>query len=184
MHICSGRREEPWRGLLAGLISGVAATIAMSMFQSAWNATTQRRFPSKNNSDALARCPSPQPNDVETTRMLVDRVAVLGGFEFSDAASAETALALHYGIGAAGAYAYFLFRNVALPRFHKEHPLLTGAVFGAAFFLTADLAVLPLLGFPNKGSRSPLGTQFYGFSSHVVYGVTAAATCNLVGKFL
>ncbi|HEV2469769.1 MAG TPA: hypothetical protein VGS78_11280 [Candidatus Sulfotelmatobacter sp.] len=116
--------------------------------------------------------------------MLVDRIADLGGLKFSDAASAETALVLHYGIGAAGGYTYRFFRNVALPRFNKEHPLLTGAAFGVALFLTADLAVLPLLGFSNKGSRSPLGTPFYGISSHVVYGVTAAATCNLAGKFL
>lgn len=116
--------------------------------------------------------------------MLVNRIADFGGFELSGPARAKTALALHYGVGTGGGYLYFFLGSVAFPRFQKEHPLLTGAAFGAGWFLAADFAALLLMGFPNNGSESPLGTRFYGISSHVVYGVTAAETCNVVRKLL
>lgn len=185
MRDCVQTRKRPFRvRLLAGLIGGFAATIAMSRFQSAWNMATRRMARSNKGSHAFARSPDIQPTDVETTRILVNRIATLGGFEFSDPAATKTALALHFAIGAGGGCAHCFLGNMAFPRFQKEHSLVAGAAFGAALFVIADLALLPLMGFPDEGSRSPLGTCFYGMSSHVVYGMAAAKTCNFVLEFL
>ncbi|HKT88171.1 MAG TPA: hypothetical protein VJQ59_07030 [Candidatus Sulfotelmatobacter sp.] len=125
-----------------------------------------------------------QPTDVETTKIVLNRVADLVGYEVSDVAVTKTALALHYGIGAAGGYVYCLLGPVAFQRFEEEHSLLAGAAFGSAFFLAADLATLALRGFPDKGSQSPLGTRFYGLSSHIIYGVAAAQASKAVRIFL
>lgn len=178
------RRRSGWAGLFAGLIGGLAATIAMSQFQRAWITATRRSGPLTEHSETFPECTGTQPTDVESTRMLVSRIADLGGFELSGPATAKTALALHYGIGAGGGYLYFVLGSVAFPRFQKEHPVLIGAAFGAVWFMVADLAALLLMGFSNNDSQSPLGTRFYGISSHVVYGVTAAKTCTIVRKFL
>lgn len=185
MRDCIPRRKQVLRvGLLTGLIGGLVATVAMSSFQSAWNATTRRRGPSTENSDSFAERPGTQPTDVEISRLLLNRIANIAEIDLSNAVESKAALALHYGIGAVGGCGYCFMGKVAFPRFQKEHPWLAGAAFGAAFFVTADMVLLPLIGFPNKGSQFPLKTWIYGLSSHIVFGLTASEACNFVSKFL
>ncbi|MFZ0734436.1 MAG: DUF1440 domain-containing protein [Candidatus Sulfotelmatobacter sp.] len=125
-----------------------------------------------------------QPTDVETAGKLVNRIADLAGCEFSEPAARRAALALHYGLGTAAGCVYCFAGKVAFPRFQKEHSVLAGAAFGTALFLFPELVALPLMGLPNKGSQSPLGTWVYGITSHIVYGLTAAETCQVACKFL
>ena len=185
MRACFQRRKGlGWAGLFAGLIGGLTATIAMSKFQSTWKTATRGRVPIEENSDRFAGCPATQPTDVETARILLNRLTDIAGYEFSDVTATKAALALHYGVGVSGGLVYFLAGTSVFPRFQKEHSLLAGAAFGAALFLVADIAVLPLMGFPSKGSLSPLGTRLYGMTSHLIYGLTAAEMCNVVRNLL
>ena len=178
-----GRPEPSWGRLLGSLIGGIVATIAMSGFQHAWNAASYRM--NRNCPDGnFHPLRDSQPVDIDTSKILVNRIADLAGHKLSELVARRSAVVLHYGIGAAGGYAYSLLGNVAFPRSWEKDSLAAGVAFGAGLFLVADLAAVPLMGLPNKGAQSPLGTRLYGVSSRVVYGLTLAETSKVLDELL
>lgn len=48
-----------------------------------------------------------------------------------------------------------------------------GLPFGAAFWLVADEAAVPLLGLSKGPTEYPLSVHAYALASHFVYGLTA-----------
>ncbi len=113
---------------------------------------------------------------------IADRVASLGGFAIPERRLKFYGLAMHYAVGAGAGLTYGLIREVrGSPARATLRSILAGSELGIALFLAGDKALTPVLGV-DQGSL--MGTQAYGLSSHVVYGVVVAATWDQTRAFL
>lgn len=153
------------KALLIGAIAGTAATAAMTLVQNAatrlWRPMSRTDSPS----DHKQTHQSTEPATVQAAdaisrtvmrRNIADRHRDLAG------------QVMHYAFGAGVGAAY----GVVAQRW----PQVTtgrGAAFGTVVMLAADDIAVPLAGFSQAPTKTPLSTHVYALAAHLVYGMTA-----------
>ena len=144
------------RGLIAGLIGGLAATAAKAL--------AERIFPPHTH------------GELEPQKLAVELVA---GDALTPAAKARLSEGLRWGLGAAAGAAYG-----AVAEFYPEATARHGASFGLAMEALSHEAALPALGLATQPEDQTTRERGSEITSYVVYGVTAELVRRLVRRWL
>jgi uncharacterized membrane protein YdfJ with MMPL/SSD domain len=152
------------------ILAGLGATMAMSVFQNAWNVALDRSRGREESEDH-------EPTDIEGTTQLVSRAAEKFGASMSGENLRRLGLLGHYAFGIGMGVLYGLIQPAGSKLMRQSNAAIAGAAFGAAIFIVANEFVLPR--FKVRNSQSPLGSRPYALASHLVYGLTLGSLCNL-----
>jgi hypothetical protein len=173
-------RPEPWKGLAAGVIGGLAATIIMSQFQAAWGKASEAL---RREEDSYSREEEDQ-QDEDATMKAAGMLAAAGGSRLSHEEKKKARPLVHYAFGSAMGAAYGLANEFAPVGRKMLNPLLSGSGFGTALFLGADEWAVPALGLAESAKKSPVSSHIYGWASHLVYGLTLEMVSKTVRRSL
>lgn len=156
------REPEIWKGVLAGAIAGLAASWAMTQFQTGWSKIKQKR-----------QQPSPkeQENEGQSEDATMKAAAAIARAVFRTELSADQKRRLgpvvHYGFGTLVGATYG-----ALNEQFEMTSTGWGTAFGTALFFGADELAVPLFGLSANPTESSLDVHLYAWASHLVYGAT------------
>jgi hypothetical protein len=168
-----------WKGLAAGVIGGLAASLVMNQFQALWGKLAEgvershgaQSLQQGSPAHGVARELQEKGSDAEEDDAAVRVANVISEEVFEHKLSRsekETAGTLvHYVFGATTGAMYGGLAEI-LP----EVTAGAGLPFGAFIWLTADEGVVPALGLSKSPTEYPLSTHAYSLSSHFVYGLT------------
>ena len=171
------RKQELWKGLVAGSAAGLAGAIAMTQFQNVWSKAAEKV---KANGSGKSSDGSGEETEKEDATMKVaGKGAELAGYSLSHEEKKKAAPIVHYGFGTAMGALYGTLAELG-PREVRRHPVLCGMGFGSMLFAGADEAVVPAVGLSRKLSEVPASSHIYALASHLVYGATAGVIGNLV----
>lgn len=190
------RRDEHgqssiWKGLAAGVIGGLVASIVMNQFQSRLGKLTAG-IEESHGAQSLQQG-SPQHG---AARLLQER----GGDDEQDDAAERLANSIAVGVfdheltkstketaGTALHYAYGISMGGFYGAAAELAPVVTagaGVPYGAVIWLTADEGVVPALGLSKSASEYPLSIHAYALASHLVYGLTVEVVRGAVRRAL
>ena len=180
--------SEPdvWKGALAGLVAGLAASWAMDRFQDVWVALSSRNDSirddkSSDNEREPSNLRNEQPDDESEDDATVRAASALSKSLFAHRLSPnEKKIAgpvVHYAVGATGGIVYGAVAELA-PEITKG----AGLLYGTAFWLVVDEGLVPLLGFSKGPSEYPLSSHVYALASHLVFGATAEGVRRLLRR--
>lgn len=147
------------KGLIAGVLGGLAASFMMEQFQTLWSKVGNEIRPNKKPG---------RPADPATVKMAQTISKAVTGEKISAARKPIAGEAVHYAMGAASGAIYGVATEFI--------PLATagdGLVFGTGVWLAADNGVVPALGLAKPANEIPISTHVYALASHLVYGFVA-----------
>ena len=171
------RRQELWKGLVAGSAAGLAGAIAMTQFQNLWSKAAEKV---KANGSGKSSDGSGQETEKEDSTMKVaGKGAEVAGYSLSHEEKKKAAPIVHYGFGTAMGALYGTLTELG-PREVRHHPVLSGMGFGSVLFAGADEIAVPSLGLSPKPGDTPVSSHIYALASHLVYGATAGAVRRMV----
>ena len=172
------------KGLVAGLIGGLVASWTMNQFQALWakvtesTDSTQGGDSSKRESKGEQQQPDEEQDDATVKAASAISEAIFD-HELTKGEKKVAGPAVHYAFGTAVGGLYGAAAELA-----PEVTAGAGLPFGAAFWLTADEAAVPLLGLSKGPTEYPLSTHAYALASHCVYGLTAEVVRRAVRSAL
>ena len=181
------RRPDLLKGLAAGLTAGFLASWTMNEFQAAWSKASEG-FEKPHGAQAMQPSEGGTPGKEGENKEQQDDATVKAakaisenilGRELAESEKRGAGAAVHYAFGTATGGLYG-----AVAEFAPAVTVAGGLPFGAAFWLTADETVVPLLGLSEGPRKYPLSTHAYALASHLVYGLTAELTRRAVRKIL
>lgn len=178
----SGKRDEAivWKGLAAGLVGGVVASVVMNGFQKWLGKLTagvekshgaqslQQGSPQHGAGHMLQKRGSDDEQD-DAAERLANTISV-GVFEHDLTRSEKdtAGIAFHYAYGISMGRLYGAAAELA--------PVVTvgaGLTYGATIWVVADEGIVSALGLSKSSSEYPLSIHVYALASHLVYGLTA-----------
>jgi putative membrane protein len=186
------QKSDIWKGLAAGVVSGLAASWVMNQFQSAWGKVAegidkphgaqslQHGTPHHGVGRELQERGSEESDDnaaVRTASIISEKVF---DHKLKNKEEKEVGGAIaHYAMGASSGAIYG-----AAAEFLPEVTMGTGLPFGAAVWLVADEGLVPALGLSKSTTEYPLSKHAYAVASHLVYGVATELVRNAVRRVL
>jgi uncharacterized membrane protein YagU involved in acid resistance len=178
-----------WKGCAAGMAGGLAATVIMTGFQSAWNAVMPQESENDGNqtsartgSDQQSKAQQSQKSDSqEPTVKVADKVVGMTEKHLSTEGKKTGGQVVHYAFGTLVGAAYGTALEFA-PRRYRRNPLGSGLLMGSALFAAADEVALPALRLTGRPAEMPPSMHLYGFVSHLVYGATAGFVTRTLRK--
>jgi NAD(P)-dependent dehydrogenase (short-subunit alcohol dehydrogenase family) len=163
-------------GALAGVVAGLAGTWAMNRAQRLWTERADGHAPDSAGGKHDAREWQERSEHQNANEIVAQRLAgALIGRALTRDELAVAAPAVHYAFGAAMGAVYGVYAERT-----RLHPLASGAAFGAAVWLAADEAAMPLLGLSEPPDARSLEMHGQALAAHLVYGATAALTRTVV----
>lgn len=183
--------RDVWKGLAAGIVGGLAASVVMNQFQALVSKLTagvershgaqslQQGSPQHGIGRELQERGKDDARDDAAMR-LANAVSV-GVFdhELTKSEKHTAGTALHYAYGTLTGALYGAVAELA--------PAVTGGAgmpYGASVWVVADEGVVPALGLSKSPSEYPLSIHAYAFTSHLVYGLTTELVRRAVRKAL
>lgn len=171
------RQKKPHigRGILIGLIAGLAASWTMNRFQAIWS-----EWPAHNDAKKKERQleESSSNNENQYDATVKAAAAVSEGLFEHQLTPAEKKIArpvVHYAVSGLGGIVYCLASE-----FFPEVTRGFGLPYGTAFWLVVDEGMVPLLGLAKGPTQYSLSTHAYALASHLVFGATAESTRRLL----
>ncbi len=180
--------SDVWKGLVAGLVGGLAASWTMNRFQAVWSKVAegfekphgaQSMKPSEGGETSRASEEDEEEQDDATVKAARAVSEGVFGHELKESEKKTAGAAVHYAFGASVGGLYGAVAEVA-----PEVTAGAGLPFGAAFWLVADETAVPLLGLSKGPTAYPLSTHAYALASHFVYGLTAEVVRRAVRRVL
>jgi uncharacterized membrane protein YagU involved in acid resistance len=159
----SGGEGCVWKGVVAGVVSGVVASFVMEQFQAGWSKASEalKSDEEKEQENSGAGNES-EPATVKVAQAISRRVT---GHDIPDERKEMAAECVHYGMGATSAAVYGALAE-AWPAVTSGN----GLAFGAGLWLIADETAVPAAGLSPWWRDVPLGSHVYALASHLVYG--------------
>jgi putative membrane protein len=156
------------KGVLAGLIGGLAGTWAMSHAQRLWTHAFDGDAPDSAAGRHDARDWQERNENKNANELVAQTIGgwMLGRPLTRDELGVAAAVS-HYTFGAAAGALYGACIEL-LPR----RRLRSGVGFGTALWITADEVAMPLLGLSEPTTQRPAEMHLQALAAHVVYGVT------------
>jgi putative membrane protein len=156
--VSSAHRPSLWKGAVAGLIGGLAASWAMNQFQTALSAVSDHENEQESGEDSE-----------DATMKAADGLSkTVLGRPLTTAEKRSAGPVLHYVFGSAVGVAYGVMAE-EMPQMAMAY----GAPFGTAVWIGADEIAVPAFGLSKPPAEYPLSTHASALAAHVVYGVTA-----------
>ena len=189
----SGRRKEGdvWKGLAAGVVGGLVASIVMNQFQALWSRlaegeershgaqSMQQGLPQHGIGRELQKSGSDEAQD-DAAERLGNAISV-GVFNHeltkSEKSTVGTSLHYAYGISMGGLYG-------AVAEFAPAVTIGAGLAYGTGVWVVADEGVVPALGLSKSSEEYPLSIHAYALASHIVYGMTTEVVRRAVRAVL
>jgi len=179
------------KGLAAGIVGGLAASVVMNQFQKLLSKMTnsdkrshgaqslQQGSPKRGIARELKKRGKDDANDDAAGR-LANAISV-GVFnrELTEREKEAGGTALHYAYGISMGAVYGAAAEVL--------PAVTagaGLPYGTLIWISADEGVVPLLGLSKPPTEYPLSIHAYALASHLVYGLTTEAVRRIVRNAL
>lgn len=180
-----------WKGLLAGVAGGLAASAVMNRFQALLSKqaggeershgaqSLQQGSPRQGVGLELRAAGKDERTD-DATERLANAISVKAfDHELSKREKYAAGTAFHYAMGATSGALYGAFTEVA-----PGATVGAGLPFGVAVWLIADEGLVPAAGLSKSPSEYPLSIHAYSFSSHLVFGLTAEVVRRTVRNAL
>jgi putative membrane protein len=152
MSMWKRRKPSVWKGLVSGVVAGLAASWTMNQFQAI---TNRNRKAQREDDNATVKAAERISEGLLHRRLSRDRKKRAGS-------------AVHYAYGAlvGGLYG-------ALAERSKRVRKLAGIPYGCALWLLGDEVAVPLLRLSKGPTAYPVSNHAMALASHVVYGATA-----------
>ena len=179
-----------WKGCAAGMAGGLAATLVMTGFQSAWTAAMPKnsgkngdgsQSSAKSESEDLQNEGKSQSENVGPTSKVANKIVGITGRELSPEGKKTGGAVVHYAFGTLMGAVYGTTLEFA-PRRYRRNALGSGLIMGSALFAAADEVALPALRLTPNPVETPGSMHLYGFVSHLIYGVTAGLITRTLRK--
>uniref|UniRef100_Q027J2 DUF1440 domain-containing protein n=1 Tax=Solibacter usitatus (strain Ellin6076) TaxID=234267 RepID=Q027J2_SOLUE len=151
------RRINPWVGMAAGLIGGLAGSIAIGKFNHAWAKATKSKL-EEEGTDSTVKAASAVSEGVLNHQLTPDE-------------KPTAAAAVHYGFGSTMGALYGA--GAALK---PEVGGAAGLPFGAGVYLAAHAAAVPALGWSRPITQNRFSDEIGELLGHVVYGLVTDLT--------
>ncbi len=188
----SGHGEgEVLKGLAAGVVGGLVASVVMNQFQSLLGKhmvdiekshgaqSLQQGSPNHGAGRMLQKRGSDEAQD-DAAERLANTISV-GVFdhELTKSGKDTAGTALHYAYGISMGGLYGAAAEIA--------PVVTvgaGLTYGALIWVSADEGIVPALGLSKSATEYPLSVHAYALASHLVYGLTTEIVRGAVRRAL
>jgi putative membrane protein len=151
------RRESPWMGMAAGLIGGVAGSVAIGQFHRLWGKATKSDINARG-TDSTVKAAS------AISRSVLRRPLARG-------VKPKAASAVHYGFGGMMG-ALFGAASAMQPKLAG----VAGVPFGASLYLGAHSAAVPALGLSKPITQQRFKDEAGELLGHLVYGLVTDLT--------
>ena len=173
----SSNQKKPkiWRGILVGLIAGLAASWTMDRFQEVWIAVSS---PDDSKKEEDETDPSEDGGKSQDNATVKAASAIFEGLFEHKLTKAEKKIAgpaVHYAVGATSGIVYGIASE-----FLPEVSMGFGLPYGTVFWLVVDEGVVPLLRLAKPPTAYPASTHIYALASHLVFGATAEGVRRLL----
>ncbi|SRR6266516_649022 len=169
------KQPNIWKGMLVGLIAGLAASWTMDRFQDVWIAVTPPDNSEKKEDQALAAEGGEDSQDDATVKAAAAISEGLFEHKLTRAEKKIAGPAVHYAVGATSGFVYGIASE-----FLPEVTMGFGLPYGTAFWLVVDEGAVPLLHFSKPPTDYPVSTHIYALASHLVFGATAEGVRRLL----
>jgi putative membrane protein len=165
------KNRSTWKGLVAGLMGGLAASFAMNQFAALGSKIAQSRKGGKRKQ---------QGENEDATMKLAERVSE-GVFHhrLTGREKKWAGPVVHYTYGALAGGLYG-----ALAERRRPVGALAGLPYGAALWLLGDEVAVPLFRLSKSPTQYSVSTHAWALASHAVYGTTADLVRRLVRRAL
>lgn len=185
------REDNVLKGLVAGIIGGLAAAWVMNQFQSLWSKLAEdeerphgaQSLQQGSPQHGIARELQESGSDEEEDNAAVRAANAVSELVFDHKltkSEKETGGAIaHYAMGAVSGAIYGVTAEI-LP----EAKAVIGLPFGATVWLIADEGVVPALGLSKSPLDYPLSIHAYALASHLVYGLMTELVRGAVRRAL
>lgn len=167
------RKQQLWKGMVAGGAAGLAGAVAMSQFQNVWSKASQKL---NSNGGAPVR---PAEGSEDATAKAAGKISEFAGHKLSREEKKKAGPFVHYGFGAAMGALYGAIAEIG-PRDVRRHDWLSGMGFASVLFAGADEIAVPALGLSGGPAKTPASSHIYALASHLIYGATVGAVRKLV----
>jgi hypothetical protein len=180
-----------WKGLAAGVVGGLAASLVMNQFQALWGKlvegvershgaqSLQQGSPQHGVARELQERGSDEEQDDAAERVASAISEKVFEHKLTESEKDAAGTLVHYVFGATTGAMYGGLAEI-LP----EVTAGAGLPFGAFVWLTADEGLVPALGLSKPPTEYPLKTHAYALASHFVYGLTAEMVRRAVRRAL
>ena len=173
----SSNQKQPkiLRGMLVGLIAGLAASWAMDRFQDVWLVVSPPDDSQKKENETD---PSEDGGESQDDATVKAASAISEGLFEHKLTKAEKKIAgpaVHYAVGATSGIIYGI-ASESLPQVTVGF----GLPYGTAFWLVVDEGAVPLLRLSKPPTAYPPSTHIYALASHLVFGATAEGVRRLL----
>jgi putative membrane protein len=163
-------RPAVWKGVVAGMAGGLAASWTMNQFQAQLSKLSPQ--------PAKSEC-GPASGDDATVRTASAISESIAGHKLTTHEKEVAGPVVHYVFGSTLGAMYGCMAEV-LPVAAKGW----GVPFGAAVWLAADEIAVPALGLGEKPTDTPASTHASALMAHLVYGLTADSVRRAVRAVL
>ncbi len=184
-------QKSMWKGLAAGLVGGLAASVVMNQFQALLTRlaggrershgaqSMQQGSPNHGIARELQERGSDEKQDDAAMRL--GNAISVGLFDHdltrSEKDTAGTALHYAYGISTGGLYG-------AVAELLPSVTAGAGLPMGVFVWVTADEIATPALGLSKSSAEYSFSTHAYALASHLVYGLTTELVRRAVRQAL
>ena len=157
------------RAVLAGVLGGLAGTLAMNYAQRLWTRVVQGPPPQSAGGKHDARDWQEREEGRNANELAAQAIATtIRGRRLTDRELTIAAPLAHFSFGAAlGAIYGGIARDDRRPSFAR------GATFGAAVWLLADEIAMPLLRLSRPTTERGLERHLQSLATHIVFGAVA-----------
>lgn len=171
------RAPRPFLGAVAGAVGGILGSWMMVQFnhlvggieENQQRASHRRESASPNEHDGTI---SDEPASLKVASLASEKIT---GEPLSERGKEIAGPVFHYGFGAVAGAVYGLTAE-----FNPEATAAAGLPFGAAVWLVADEAALPLTGLSAPPTEYPLSRHASALGTHLVFGLTVEAVRRAV----
>jgi uncharacterized membrane protein YagU involved in acid resistance len=185
------RDGDVLKGLAAGVVGGLVASIVMNGFQALLGRqfageershgaqSLQQGTPQQGVGRELEAEGKDEPEDDATERLANAVSVAVFKHELTEREKSLAGTALHYAMGTTSGALYGAVAELV--------PAATagaGLPYGVAVWLIADEGIVPAVGLSKSPAEYPLWIHLYSLSTHLVYGLTTELVRRAVRKAL
>ena len=166
----SSNQKQPkiLRGILVGLIAGLAASWTMDRFQDLWLAVSPPEDSQKKENETDPSEDGGESQDDATVKAASAISEGLFAHKLTRAEKKIAGPAVHYAVGATSGIVYGIASE-----FLPQVTMGFGLPYGIAFWIVVDEGAVPLLRLSKPPTDYPVSTHVYALASHLVFGATA-----------
>jgi uncharacterized membrane protein YagU involved in acid resistance len=179
------------KGLAAGVVGGLVASIVMNQFQAFLSKqvageershgaqSLQQGTPQQGVGRELQAEGKDEPQDDATERLANAISVAVFQHELTEQEKELAGTALHYAMGTTSGALYG-----AVAELVPQATAGAGLPYGMAVWLIADEGIVPAAGLSKTPAEYPLWIHVYSLSTHLVYGLTTELVRRAVRKAL